>query len=108
MCNPWNAKSTQVDLAEQPARRSEMLLQSPDFSDLPQLHVNGEVCCSSSDCSDLTLPLRVGSYTWPTLPELLIIIMCCALQFLGSTHTIQEMEDYSELDEALAKTDPDQ
>lgn len=35
--------SMQVDLAEQPARRSEMLLQSPDFSDLPQLHVNGEV-----------------------------------------------------------------
>lgn len=33
----------QVDLAEQPARRSEMLLQSPDFSGLPQLHVNGQV-----------------------------------------------------------------
>lgn len=34
--------------------------------------------------------------------------LCLVLQFLGSTHTIQELEDYSELDAALAVTDPNE
>lgn len=105
--------SMQVDLAEQPARRSEMLLQSPDFSDLPQLHVNGEVNLR---------PCRLPVFLSPLPRAAVVLALCClhllmatdqgrlclVLQFLGSTHTIQELEDYSELDAALAVTDPNE
>jgi hypothetical protein len=33
---------------------------------------------------------------------------CANLQFLGDSHTIQEMEDFGELDDAFLVSDPDE
>ena len=74
-----------------------MMLNSgdPPRATLPQLHVNGKVrqpctssmnpCCCVPDMQTHVAPLRA--------------------QFLGDTHTIQELEDYGELEDALSGPD---
>ena len=73
-----------------------MILNSgdPPKATLPQLHVNDKVHSA--------LPAHTGGQTaqqacQPTSSRGVPV----ALQFLGDTHTIQELEDFGELDDAL-------
>jgi hypothetical protein len=65
-CAAWrrcSLPSPQVDLAEEPARRSAMLKDSGGKSALPQLHVNGKVTPVLWPC------LRVRTWTFPESDE---------------------------------------
>lgn len=82
----------QTDLAADATARLRMWAASGDVKDIPQLHVGGKVggergCGVSWGFGQRPLP-RARAHLPP-------------LQFVGTFSTIQEMEDFGELDAAL-------
>ena len=81
----------QTDLAADATARLRMWAASGDVKDIPQLHVGGKVGGGGGGAG-----ARRRRRPRPTLPPRLL-----PFQFVGTFSTIQEMEDFGELDAAL-------